>query len=85
MSDVLRIKLKNFPNTFYKNEQDIDYYSGVMDVAYDKEYTDDASDNDKKNDEIDWIENKNININVNTRDKQHISAADACLQYRCRT
>ena len=49
-----------------------DDYIGVQYVAYDKEYTDEALDNeeyDKKNDEIDLIEKHfNININVYTND-----------------
>ena len=48
-------------------------YGGIQYVAYDKEYTDDALDNneyDKKNDEIDLIEKHfNININVYTNDE----------------
>ena len=45
---------------------DEENYPGVDYVAYDKEYNDEALDNDgydKKNDEIDLIE-KHININI---------------------
>jgi hypothetical protein len=45
----------------------VESYKGVEFVAYDKEYTDAALDNDeydKKNDEIDLIE-KHFNININ--------------------
>ena len=47
-------------------------YKGIEYVAYDKEYTDEALDNeeyDKKNDEIDLIEKHfNVNINVYTHE-----------------
>ena len=44
---------------YYRQEKDIKNYNGVEYVAYDKEYDDEALDNeeyDKNNDEIDLIE-----------------------------
>jgi hypothetical protein len=65
-------KMKQLFNDYYNKEKDIKNYNGVEFVAYDKEYTDEALDNDeydKKNDEIDLIEKHfNININVYTHD-----------------
>jgi hypothetical protein len=55
-------------NDFYDSDKHIKNYSGVEYVAYDKEFTDEALDNeeyDKKNDEIDLIE-KHFNININS-------------------
>ena len=52
-------KMKQLFNDYYNKEKDIKNYNGVEFVAYDKEYTDEALDNDeydKKNDEIDLIE-----------------------------
>ena len=55
-------------------------YEGVTYVAYDKEYTDEALDNeeyDKKNDEIDLIEKHfKININVYTHDEPKLLQID---------
>ena len=66
-------KMKQLFNDYYNKEKDIKTYNGVEFVAYDKEYTDEALDNDeydKKNDEIDLIEKHfNININVYTHDE----------------
>jgi hypothetical protein len=66
-------KMKQLFNDYYNKEKDIKNYNGVEFVAYDKEYTDEALDNDeydKKNDEIDLIEKHfNININVYTHDE----------------
>ena len=56
---------------FYNKEKDIENYNGVEYVAYDKEYTNEALDNDeydKKNDEIDLIE-KHFNVNINVYNK----------------
>jgi len=65
-------KMKQLFNDYYNKEKDIKNYNGVEFVAYDKEYSDEALDNeeyDKKNDEIDLIEKHfNININVYTHD-----------------
>ena len=67
--------MKAIFNEYYNKEKDIKNYNGVEYVAYDKEYTDEALDNeeyDKKNDEIDLIEKHfNININVYTHDNQN--------------
>ena len=52
-------------NEYYNKEKDIKNYNCVDYVAYDKEYTDEALDNeeyDKRNDEIDLIENISILI-----------------------
>jgi hypothetical protein len=66
--------MKSIFNDYYKQEKDIKSYGGVEYVAYDKEYTDEALDNeeyDKKNDEIDLIE-KNFNININVYTHWHM-------------
>ena len=59
---------------------DEENYPGVDYVAYDKEYNDEALDNDgydKKNDEIDLIEKHfNININVYTHDEPELLQID---------
>ena len=47
---------EKIPSDYYNKEKDIKNYNGIEYVAYDKEYTDEALDNeeyDKKNDEID--------------------------------
>jgi phosphoribosyl 1,2-cyclic phosphodiesterase len=57
--------MKQLFNDYYNKEKDIKNYNGVEYVAYDKEYTDEALDNDeydKKNDEIDLIEKHLISI-----------------------
>ena len=55
-------------------------YPGIEFVAYDKEYDDEALDNDeydKKNDEIDLIEKHfNVNINVYTHDEPELLQID---------
>jgi len=64
-------KMKQLFNDYFNKEKDIKNYNGVEFVAYDKEYTDEALDNDeydKKNDEIDLIE-KHFNININVYKK----------------
>ena len=56
--------MKQLFNDYYNKEKDIKNYNGVEYVVYDKEYTDEALDNDeydKKNDEIDLIE-KHFNV-----------------------
>jgi len=55
-------------------------YKGIEYVAYDKEYNDEALDNDeydKKNDEIDLIEKHfNVNVNVYTHDEPELLQID---------
>ena len=62
------------------NKRILKNYNGVEFVAYDKEYTDEALDNeeyDKKNDEIDLIEKHfNVNINVYTHDEPELLQID---------
>ena len=69
--------MKYLFNNYYNKEKNIKNYCGVEFVAYDKEYTDEALDNDeydKKNDEIDLIEKHfNININVYTQDEADVT------------
>jgi hypothetical protein len=62
--------MKSIFGDYGKQEKDIKKYGGVEYVAYDKEYTDEALDNDeydKKNDEI-------ISTNAYTQDEPE------CLQ-----
>ena len=65
---------------YYGDERSIENYSGVEYVAYDKEYSDEALDNEEyeqKNDELDLIEKKfEININVYTNDEPDIIQID---------
>ena len=75
--------MKYIFNDYYGKKLDDEIkksYNGVEYVAYDKEYTDEALDNekyDKKNDEIDLIEKHfNININVYTHDEPEIVQID---------
>ena len=67
-------------NEYYNKEKDIKNYCGIEYVAYDKEYNDEALDNDeydKKNDEIDLIEKHfNVNINVYTHDEPELLQID---------
>jgi len=67
-------------NDYYKKEKDIKNYCGIEYVAYDKEYNDEALDNDeydKKNDEIDLIEKHfNVNVNVYTHDEPELLQID---------
>ena len=62
------------------NNQEMQDYPGVQFVAYDKEYDDEALDNDEyenKNDELDLIEKHfKININVYTNDEPEIIQID---------
>jgi hypothetical protein len=65
----------------HNHTTDIKEYEGVKYVAYDKEYTDEALDNEeeynKKNDEIDLIEKHfKININVYTHDEPELLQID---------
>jgi len=72
-------KMKQIFNDYYNKKID-DTYKGVEYVAYNKEYTDEALDNeeyDKKNDELDLIEKHfNININVYTHDEPELLQID---------
>jgi hypothetical protein len=72
-------KMKQIFNDYYNKKID-NTYKGVEFVAYDKEYTAEALDNeeyDKKNDEIDLIEKHfNININVYTHDEPELLQID---------
>ncbi len=72
--------MKNIFKQYYQEKEDIKNYNGVQYVAYNKEYTDEALDNDeyeKKNDEIDLIEKHfNVNINVYTNDEPDIIQID---------
>ncbi len=72
--------MKQLFNDYYNQEKDIKNYNGVDYVAYDKEYTAEALDNedyDKKNDEIDLIEKHlNVNINVYTHDEPELFQTD---------
>jgi hypothetical protein len=67
-------------NEYYNKEKDTKNCNGVEYVAYDKEYTDEALDNeeyDKMNDEIDLIEKHfNISINVYTHDEPELLQID---------
>ena len=71
--------MKQIFNDYYNKKID-NTYKGVEFVAYDKEYTAEALDNeeyDKKNDEIDLIEKHcNININVYTHDEPELLQID---------
>jgi hypothetical protein len=75
-------KMKQLFNDYYNKEKDIKNYNhdGVKFVAYDKEYTDEALDNDeydKKNDQIDLIEKHfNVNINAYTHDEPELLQID---------
>jgi hypothetical protein len=40
-------KMKSIFNDYYNNNKDIKNYNGVEYIAYDKEYTDEALDNDE--------------------------------------
>ncbi len=72
--------MKSTFKVYYKLKKDIKSYGGVEYVAYDKEYTDEALDNDehdKKNDEIDLNEKHfNVNINVYTHDESELLQID---------